>query len=200
MKQFFVTLAAVLIGGFLALLAYDRLVVAPREAAAAAKAGAELPAAQASVSPDLSQAREDAREVADEVEASVQRSVASARDAMQTQAAEMDRRAMIGSAVSRATMFRVAVAEYYQTNGRWPRTSDDAGLPSSQEMRGPGVTGIALGENGTVVVALDETLAAGSRILLRPAVKADGAMLDWRCEFEGDASLKALLPRCERAK
>jgi hypothetical protein len=188
MKQFFITLAAVLIGGFLALLAYDRLVVAPREAAAAAKAGAERAAAQASVSPDFTRAREDAREVADAVEASVQRSVATARDAMRTQADEMDRRAMIGSAISRATMFRVAVAEYYQTNGRWPRTSEDAGLPSSEEMRGPGVAGIALGENGAVVVALDDTLAAGSRIL------------DWRCEFEGDASLKALLPRCEKAK
>ena len=38
MKQFLLTLAAVLVGGFLALLGYDRFVVQPREAAAAKRA------------------------------------------------------------------------------------------------------------------------------------------------------------------
>jgi maltoporin len=198
MKQFFTTLAAVFVGGFIALLCYDHFIVKPREAKMAATAASPLQVDQDP--PDLAKTREEARQVAEEVDASVQRSVKTARDAMQAQANEIDRRALIGSAVSRATMFRVAVTEYYQTNGTWPRSADDAGLPSAEEMRGSGVAGIALAERGAVVVTLDASLAEGSKILLRPELKAGGGMIDWRCEIEGDAALKPLLPNCVMTK
>ncbi len=200
MKQFLLTLAAVLIGGFLALLAYDQFIVKPREAAAMASAAAAAPSAGPLPAPapvDLSQARSEARQVAAEVEASVQRSVDSARDAMDAQAKEADRRSLIAGAVSQATMFRVTLTEYYQSNGAWPRTAEDAGLPPSEDTRGPGVAGIALGERGAVVVTLDDTLASGSKIVLRPSVNTATGMVDWRCELKGDPSLKAMLPRCE---
>jgi Pilin (bacterial filament) len=195
MKQFLITLAAVLIGGFLALLGYDHFIVKPREAGAV-KTAAEMPkGVPAQV--DLSQARAEAKQVADDVEASVQRSVDSVREAMQMQAKDADRRAMVAEAVSKATMFRVSITEYYQTQGRWPRDADDAGLPTPEDMRSPGVTSIAIGEQGAVVVALDGTLAANSKIVLRPIVKASTGMVEWRCELMGDSSLKAMLPRCE---
>ena len=196
MKQFLLTLAAVLIGGFLALLAYDHVIVKPREATAAAAAASPPKAAPV----DLSQARSEARHVAAEVEASVQRSVDSARDAMDAQAKQAeqaDQRSLIVGAVSQATMFRVTLTEYYQSNGTWPRAAEDAGLPPSEDTRGPGVAGIALGERGAVVVSLDDSIAAGSKIVLRPSVNATTGMIDWRCELKGDPSLKAMLPRCE---
>ena len=99
MKQFILTLVAALIGGFLALLGYDRFIVQPREAAAIkAKAPANAQV-------DLGRARTEAQQVAAEVEASVQRSVEGAREAMDAQAKEMDRRGLIVDAASRATMF-----------------------------------------------------------------------------------------------
>ncbi len=196
MKQFLITLVAVLIGGFLALLGYDHFIVKPREAAATAKAATEMPK-RVPASVDLSQARAEAKQVADEVEASVQRSVDSAREAMQMQAKDADRRAMIVEAVSKATMFRASITEYYQSHGRWPRDADDAGLPPPEDMRSPGVTGIAIGERGTIVVTLDRSLAANSSIVLRPTAKASTGLVDWRCELTGDPSLKAMLPRCE---
>lgn len=195
MKQFLLTLSAVLIGGFLALLAYDHFIVKPREAAAVA-AAVSLPKAEPAPV-DLSQARSEARQVAAEVEASVKRSVDSARDAMDAQAKEADRRSLIAGAVSQATMFRVTLTEYYQSNGAWPREAEDAGLPPSEDTRGPGVAGIALGERGAVVVSLDDSIAAGSKIVLRPRVSATTGMVEWRCELKGDPSLKAMLPRCE---
>ncbi len=190
MKQFILTLIAVLVGGFLALLGYDRLVVQPREAAAA-KAVA-LPDAKV----DLQQARTEAKQVADEVEASVQRSVQGARTAMDAQAKDMDRRALVLDAASRATMFRVALTEYYQTNGRWPRDADEADLPAPTEIRGGAVREITLGAEGVVTVALDERFPAGSRIVLRPTANAATGTVDWACEVTGDG-LKQSLPRCK---
>lgn len=190
MKQFILTLIAVLIGGFLALLGYDRFIVQPREAAAAmteASAGAQV---------DLGRARAEAQQVAAEVEASVQRSVDGARQAMDTQAKEMDLRALAVDAAGRATMFRVSLTEYYQANGRWPLDADEAGLPAPTEMRGGAVREIGLGTQGVVTVKMDERFPEGSTIVLRPTANAASGMVDWACEVKGDA-LKQSLPRCK---
>ncbi|MBN8212022.1 MAG: pilin [Xanthomonadales bacterium] len=197
MKQFVLTLIAVLIGGFLALLGYDRFIVQPREAAATkAEAAAKAQTAPANPQVDLGRARAEAQQVADEVEASVQRSVDGARQTMDAQAKLMDRRALIAEAASRATMFRVSLTEYYQSNGRWPRDADEAGLPAPTEMRGGAVREIRLGEQGVVTVKMDERFPEGSAIVLRPAANAASGMVDWTCEVKGD-ELKQSLPRCK---
>lgn len=190
MKQFVLTLLAVLIGGFLALLGYDHFIVKPRETEAARAAGV------APVPVDLSRARSEAKAVANEVEASVQRSVETARASMAAEAQAMDRREMVSDAVRRATMFRVSLTEYYQTNGRWPADADEAGLPSPEEMRGGAVRAVSLGKQGRVSIALDDHFAPGSTIVLEPVSDAMGT-IDWRCRVEGDPALKQSLPRCE---
>jgi Pilin (bacterial filament) len=203
MKQFLITLIAVLVGGFLALFGYDRFVVQPREAAAAkadtaakADAAAKAQTPPPDVQVDLKQARSEAQQVATEVEASVQRSVEGARNAMDAQAKDMDQRALAVEAASRATMFRVALNEYYQSNGRWPRDADEAGLPAPTEASGGGVREITLGPKGVVTVKLDEHFPAGSTIVLRPTANAATGMVDWECEIKGDG-LKQALPKCK---
>ena len=197
MKQFLITLVAVLLGGFLALLGYDHFVVKPREAEATQTEASARAQQQTALQVDLEQARTEAQQVAAEVEASVQSSVEGARDAMDTQAKEMDRRGLVLDAASRATMFRVALSEYYQTNGRWPRDAGEAGLPSPGESRGGAVSGIALGAEGVVTVKLDERFSSGSAIVLRPTANAASGIVDWNCEVTGDALLKQTMPRCK---
>jgi hypothetical protein len=197
MKQFILTLIAVLVGGFLALLGYDRFIVQPRDAAAAkAEATAKAQTAPADTQVDLGRARAEAQQVAAEVEASVQRSVDGAREAMDVHAKVMDRRALIAEAAGRATMFRVSLTEYYQSNGRWPRDADEAGLPAPTEMRGGAVREIRLGAQGVVTVKMDERFPEGSAIVLRPIANAASGMVDWTCEVKGD-ELKQSLPRCK---
>ncbi len=196
MKQFVITLIAVLVGGFLALLGYDRLVIQPRNAAASKTESDVKAQTPPGAQVDLDQARADAQQVAAEVEASVQRSVSGAREAMDAQATDMDRRALVGDAVSRATMFRVSLTEYYQSNGRWPRDADEAGLPAPSEMRGGGVRGITLGAQGVVTVTMDERFAAGSAIVLRPSANTASGMVEWACEVKGDSVLRQSMPRC----
>jgi hypothetical protein len=199
MKQFLLTLAAVLVGGFLALLGYDRFVVQPRETAEAKRVETVAPPAATPV--DLGKARADAREVAAEVEASVQRSVDNARATMAAQASEMDRRSLIADAVQRVTMFRVALTEYHMTNGRWPQDAEDAGLPPPADMRGGAVRAVTLGEQGVVTVALDERFgkdgAKGGAIVLRPTANAETGQIEWACEVTGDDEIRRALPRCK---
>lgn len=197
MKQFALTLVAVLVGGFLALLGYDRFVVKPREAETARAEAAEREADRVRVAPDLAQARGEAQSIAAEVEASLQRSVDKARNGMDAQAREMDRRALLTDAVQRATMFRVSLTEYYQTNGRWPQSADEAGLPLPEEMRGGAVRSVTIGVQGQVIIALDDTFGAGSEIRLKPRMNDDAGIADWRCEVKGDPALKQALPRCQ---
>ena len=185
MKQFITPLIAVLVGGLLALLAYDYFIVKPRVAA-------EVRTEQV----DLGRARSEARQVADEVETSIQRSVESARTTMDTQAQEMERRALIPDAVQRVTMFRVALTEFYQSNGRWPQDVEEAGLPPPVDMRGGAVREVVLGKQGVVTVSLDSRFGSGSAIVLKPEAKASG-IVEWACQVKGDAEIKRALPRCE---
>lgn len=193
MKQFLLTLVAVLIGGFLALLGYDRFIVQPRQAERADPAGDAAAAAQV----DLGKARAEAREVAAEVEASVQRSVDSARETMAAQASEMDRRALIADAVQRVTMFRVALTEYHMTNGRWPQDAEDAGLPPPADMQGGAVRAVTVGGQGVVTVALDERFGKDGAIVLRPTANAATGQVEWACETRGDDEIRRALPRCK---
>lgn len=190
MKQFLLTLAAVLIGGFLALLAYDRFIVQPRQVDTADDVAG---AAQV----DLGKARAEAREVAAEVEASVQRSVDSARETMAAQASEMDRRALIADAVQRVTMFRVALTEYHMTNARWPQDAEEAGLPPPADMRGGAVRAVTVGGQGVVTVALDERFGKDGAIILRPTANAATGQIEWACEVTGDDEIQRALPRCK---
>jgi type IV pilus assembly protein PilA len=115
---------------------------------------------------------------------------------MDAEAKDMDRRGLVVEAASRATMFRVALTEYYQTNGRWPRDADEAGLPAPTEMRGGAVREITLGAQGVITVKMDERFPAGSTIVLRPTANDASGMIEWSCEVKGDA-LKDVMPRCK---
>ncbi|MBL8261980.1 MAG: pilin [Xanthomonadaceae bacterium] len=196
MKQFLLTLAAVLVGGFLALLGYDRFVVQPRESAVAKPVDKATDAAPA-VPVDMGKARAEAREVAAEVEASVQRSVDNAREAMTAQASEMDRRSLISDAVQRVTMFRVGLTEFHMTNGRWPVDAEEAGLPPPADMRGGAVREVTLAEQGVVNVALDDRFGKGSAIVLRPTANTVTGQIEWACEVKGDDEIRRALPRCK---
>ena len=192
MKQFVVTLLAVLVGGFLALLAYDRLVVRPRAAASAPVAPGPLATAP-SAAPDA------ATPTPTPTPASMPAPVAAAaadEAAAATPMSDNERAALVMDAVRRATMFRVALTEYHQTNGRWPRDADEAGLPVSEETRGGAVQGIELGPQGTVTVRLDRRFGRDGAIVLTPDAQGATGALDWRCEVRGDAALRKALPRC----
>jgi type IV pilus assembly protein PilA len=188
MKQFVVTLLAVLVGGFLALLAYDQFIVKPR-------AAVEAPAPVAGVASGAP------APVSSSAPAPVPASPALPTPAdlpplAETAISDNERAALVMDAVRRATMYRVALTEYYQTNGRWPIDADEAGLPSADEARGGAVQAVELDRQGVVTVKLDGRFGRDGAILLRPTANGATGTIDWRCEVQGGSELRKALPRC----
>ena len=189
MKQFLATLVAVVIGMSLALLLYDRFVVQPR----ATKDAVAL--AQATEI-NLRKAHAEANAIAGNLDASIDQSVSDARKALDAQAGDQDMRRLAADALNRATDFRVALSEYYASTGNWPSDARQAGLAPPESFAGGAVSRIDVGANGAVIVTLDESLASGAKLRLRPHADPESGAIDWRCSIEGTATLQRYLPAC----
>ena len=188
MKQFAITMVAALVGVLMALLLYDRLVVQPRDATrtvAIAKA-TEI---------NLAKAHAEADSIAANLDASVQRSVRGAREAMDAQAGDEDKRRLATEALNRAAMVKVALSEYYMSNGRWPGSTQEAGLGAPESFAGGAVARIDVGPKGVVTVTLNDRLVRGGTVRLTPAA-TQGGMVDWHCTVAGADVLRRYLPAC----
>lgn len=190
MRQSAITLAAALLGVLAALLLYDRFVVQPR---AAAQADALTKATEV----NLAKARTEADDIAGNLDASIERSISGAREALDAQATEQDKRRLATDALNRAAMFKLALSEYYVSTGKWPANAREAGLGPAESFAGGAVSRIDVGTNGTIIVTLNDTLAAGARIRLQPDANLQGGMINWRCSTEGAEALRRYLPACK---
>lgn len=188
-KQFVLTLAAAAIGMSIALLLYDHFVVQPRETARSA-------ALAHSTEVNLRKAHAEANTIAGDLDASIDRSIADARQALDAQTDEQDKRRLAADALNRAAMFKVALSEYYMSTGKWPADARQAGLAPAESFAGGAVSRIDVGANGTVIVVLDDSLAAGAKIRLRPDANSESGSINWQCSIEGSATLQRYLPAC----
>lgn len=189
LKQFFIILAAVLIGVLAALFLHDRFIVQPREAARAADV-----ARAAGI--NLAKAHAEADDIAANLDASVERSVSGARQALDAQADEQDKRRLAAEALNGASMIKVALSEYYVSNGRWPANAQDAGLGAPESFAGGAVSRIDVSANGTIVITLNAVLADGATIRLAPETASPGAVIQWHCHAQGSDALRRYLPAC----
>jgi hypothetical protein len=190
MKQFALMLVAALLGVFGALWLYDRIVLQPRSEALGESLSRTLQT-------DLTRARGEAQQIASDLDAAVDRSVQGAQQAMIEQASEMERRRLAAEALTRASTFKVALAEHYMTTGKWPASAHDVGLGPPESYAFGAVTAIAIGRDGEVTVTVNDALAQGGRIRLIPKVDPQTYIVDWRCVTEGGDALRRYLPACE---
>lgn len=183
MKNFAITLFAAVFGLLIALFIYDRFVLQPR-------------IADATAAPALGEARNEAKAISEELDASVKKTVDDARKAMSDQATEADRRRLAAEALVRSMSFKVAVTEYYQNSLAWPKSAKEIGLEEPRSYAGGAVEGVALGDQGTILVNFNETFLPPSRVLLTPRANASG-MVEWRCVVEGSDELRRYLLACK---
>ena len=187
MKQLVLSLLGTLLGVGLALMLYDNFIVQPRD---------EKQAEAAAV--DLSRAAEEAKTITDSVDASVKRSVDSARQAFEEQAADQNKRRMLAEAIAQTQMYKVALTESFMSNGKWPAKASDAGLPQNNGKAGGAIRNIAVGEHGTITVTFDGNFADGALFQLVPQADSDTYQVRWQCTASGDPDLKRYLPDCSQ--
>ena len=190
MKQFAITLAAAMLGVLAALLLYDRFVVQPRNAAQAA-------ALASATEINLAKAHTEADTITANLDASIDRSVSAAREAMDAQADEQDKRRLAMEALGQAAIFKVALSEYFLSTGKWPANAREAGLGPAESFAGGAVSRIDVGADGAVIVTLNRTLSSGAKIHLKPDANAKSGTISWRCSTEGADALRRYLPACK---
>jgi Pilin (bacterial filament) len=186
MKQFVLTAAGCLVGVLIALFVYDRFVVQPRE----------LSLQQKETSAALERARAEGRDITKNIDDSVQKSVADAKATFDAQAKDMNERGSVGDAIGRSSMFKVAITEYYQSEGKWPKDNAAVGFAKPEEYAGGAVSAIAIGGEGVVTVSLNDKFDAKAKIKLIPVGNTKTMQINWRCETAGSAVLAATLRAC----
>ena len=92
-------------------------------------------------------------------------------------------------------MFKVALSEYYMSNGHWPASAQEAGLGAPGSFAGGAVARIDVGANGVVVVTLNDRLVRGATVRLTPEITSSG-LVDWHCSVPGNDVLRRYLPAC----
>ncbi len=186
MKQFAITFLAFFVAAGLALLGYDHFIVKPREAKQAE-----------AVLVNLGKAEQQAQEIANELDAAVTESVNTANETMIAQADEMQQRSLAQDALMRASMFKTAMAEYFMSNGQWPKGHAESGLAKPESYAGGAVSSISVAEKGVVVITLNEKIESGAKIKLIPDANMQSYVINWRCSTEGSEALGHLLPDCK---
>lgn len=187
MKQFAITFAAVLLAVMLGLFAYDHFVLQPREQAQAE-----------AIKVNLGDAKAQAQDIADNLDAAVKKSVGDVANTMNAQTSEMQQRAFAADAISRGSLFKTALTEYFMSNGHWPKKPEESGLAKPESYAGGAVSSISLGEKGTIIILLNDKVQAGAKIRLIPDVNEQSYMVNWRCVTEGSDVLKRALLACNQ--
>lgn len=197
MKNFLLTFVAVLLAAGLALFAYDRFVLGPR-----------LQSLEETERVALTEARQEARQIAAELDAEVDRSVTDAKAALDDQAAaeamrrelqaaqaeEMGETAQAAEALMRASMLKVMVAEYYLSEGGWPRSLAELGQGRPADHAGGPVASIDIEPEGVIAIAIRADVAVGASLRLVPTAKPSG-FIDWACRAT-DYPAAERLPAC----
>jgi len=187
MKQFAITFLAVLAAVATALFAYDYFIVKPRTAAQAE-----------AIQVDLGNAKTQAEDIARNLDSAVNKSISTANDSMNAQVGEMQQRALAADAITRGSMFKAALTEYYMSNGKWPKNHEESGMAKPESYAGGAVSSISVGEKGSVIIALNDKFETGAKIRLIPDVNEQSYMVNWRCVTEGSETLKRSLSACNQ--
>jgi type IV pilus assembly protein PilA len=108
-------------------------------------------------------------------------------------------RSKISEGLSLAAGAKTSVIEYYQTQGNWPISNANAGLPSADHIKGEFVKSVAI-EGNKVVVTFGSGAGEGlsQRNLIMTAVDNSGS-ISWTCHADKIEN-RFLPPNCREGK
>ncbi|TMP48768.1 MULTISPECIES: pilin [unclassified Pseudoalteromonas] len=91
------------------------------------------------------------------------------------------KRAHVSEGLNLAAAAKGAVTEYYVSEGDWPSTNDEAGLPASGAMTGNAVDSVEITGDGTIVITYNEKVTQDATLILVPGIPSGGGTISWTC-------------------
>ena len=88
-------------------------------------------------------------------------------------------RARVTEGIALTGAAKSSVSEYFSSIGSLPTTNAQAGVASSQSIRGNSVDNVVVGANGTIQVTFSANPVNGSTIIMTPTTSSGGVA--WRC-------------------
>ena len=103
------------------------------------------------------------------------------------------KRANVTEGLSLAASAKVGVAEFYNSNGKYPPSNLSAGLATASVIKGNAVQSIGLmGTSGRIQITYNAKVATGGLLLLSPTVGSGG--VQWKCKKSGTIIKDSWLP------
>lgn len=92
---------------------------------------------------------------------------------------------------------KTAIVEYYQSNGEWPDSNEDLGLPAPGEFTGRALRSMAISDGGIITLTYNEkTGVNGGKIQLIPDASQLETGVKWRCESSSYSNITVSIPQC----
>ncbi|WP_269435710.1 pilin [Pseudoalteromonas sp. NZS100] len=91
------------------------------------------------------------------------------------------KRAHVSEGLNLAAGAKGAVTEFYVSEGTWPTSNTDAGLPLAANITGNAVDTVTVSANGVITVAYNSKVEAGTTLALTPSISSKGGSITWSC-------------------
>lgn len=94
---------------------------------------------------------------------------------------------------------RVALVEFYQSNGKMPAQQSELGLPAPEQYRGKTLKSAIVLADGSIDLVFDAASGVdGGRVrLVADTTRADAMGVQWRCETADYPQIRRVSPTCE---
>lgn len=105
--------------------------------------------------------------------------------------------AQLSQALAVVSRAKVYVSAYYDENGRWPTSNEEAGLSPAKDYASESIAGLTVSEDGALTVRFDEKSGLRDGFLrLTPTAGPPDVGIQWRCTTRGFKEITALVPQC----
>ena len=104
------------------------------------------------------------------------------------------KRARVSEAVSLVAGAKSAVAEYYSNENAWPSSNTDAGLETSTNIKGKGVSSVAVAGQGVITATLTDKVITGGTLTFTP--NDNQGSVSWVCSYGNGVQAKWVPTEC----
>lgn len=99
------------------------------------------------------------------------------------------KRAHVSEGLNLVASVKVSVLEHFMSEGKFPTTNGEAGVPIPTEIKGNAVKSIAVGENGVITITYNKKVKEDATLKMQPT--ESNGIIRWVCPSTDDSSVSA---------